>query len=152
MKRLNLGCGYDIMPGWVNTDIADLPFVNVVHDLDVGPWPWEDGEFSEIRAMDVFEHVDNPILFMNECWRILKPGGFLRIRSPHFRHENAFIDPTHRRYCSIRTWEYWTEGTEFHQKYGRAYCNEGVSFRQVNVELIDGNSNIALTLRRADAQ
>ncbi len=151
MRRLNLGAGYDILAGWINTDIAALPGIDVVHDLDSAPWPWESGSFSEVRATDVFEHVGDPVLFMNECWRVLKPGGVLRIRSPHWRHENAYTDPTHRRYCTEKTWDYWVKGTEFHGKYGAAYCADGVLFEKVSLELADGNSNISLALRRLHA-
>lgn len=148
MKRLNLGAGYDILIGWVNTDIVGLPGIDVVHDLDVTPWPWEDETFTEVRAADVFEHVDKPIAFMNEAWRILKPGGFLRIRSPYWRHENAYTDPTHRRFCTERTWDYWIRGTEFHDKYRAAYCAEDVEFDKVSLAITDGSSNITLVLRR----
>ena len=152
MRRLNLGCGYDILPGWINTDITDIEGVDVVHDLDTGPWPWADESINEVRAVDVFEHVEYPILFMNEVHRILKPGGFLRLRSPHWRHENAYTDPTHRRYCTEKTWDYWCDGTEFHKKYGQAYCNQDVKFGKVSLELTDGSSNISVVLRRLGAQ
>jgi SAM-dependent methyltransferase len=148
MRRLNLGAGGDILAGWVNTDIVALPGIDMIWDLDIGPWPWENGSITEVRAVDVFEHVADPILFMCECWRVLKPGGVVRIRSPHWKHENAYTDPCHRRYCTERTWDYWIRGTEFHGKYGAAYCGDGVLFERVLLELTDGNSNISLTLRR----
>lgn len=151
MRRLNLGAGGDILAGWINTDIVRMPGIDMVHDLDVGPWPWESGSITEVRAIDVFEHVGDPVLFMNECWRVLKPGGMLRVRSPHWKHENAYTDPTHRRYCTERTWDYWTQGTEFNNKYGAAYCGDGVLFDRVSLELTDGNSNISIVLRRVDA-
>lgn len=151
MKRLNLGCGSDIMTGWINSDVVQLPGVDVVHDLDEAPWPWESESIDAIRAIDLFEHVGNPITFMNESHRVLKPGGYLHIRSPHWKHENAFTDPTHRRFCTERTWDYWTEGTEFNRKYGSAYGGEGVLFERVSLELADGNSNITLVLRRTSA-
>jgi hypothetical protein len=151
MKRLNLGAGYDVMPGWVNTDIVALPGIDVVWDLDVSPWPWESGSVTAMRAMDVFEHVVDPVVFMNEAGRVLKPGCMLWIRSPHWKHENAYTDPTHRRYCTERTWDYWIRGTEFHEKYGAAYCAEGVLFEQVSLELTDGGSNILIVLRRVEA-
>jgi predicted SAM-dependent methyltransferase len=148
MKRVNLGAGYDIMGGWVNVDRAKLPGIDVVHDLDIAPWPWETGSVDEIRAIDVFEHVDDPVAFMNQAGRVLKPGGILRIRSPHWKHENAYTDPTHKRYCTERTWNYWVKDAEFNIKYGAAYCDDGVLFEMVSLELTDANSNITVVLRR----
>jgi SAM-dependent methyltransferase len=150
MKRLNLGAGYDILAGWVNSDLVALPGIDVVHDLDVAPWPWEDGSVNSIRSIDVFEHVDDPVVFMNECCRVLKTGGILHIRSPFWKHENAYIDPTHKRFCTERTFDYWIRGTEFHGKYGQAYCREGVLFERISTELTDGNSNVTVVLRKVE--
>lgn len=47
---LNLGCGTDIRSGWVNLDSAELPGVDVVHDLDRLPLPFEEGRFSLIEC------------------------------------------------------------------------------------------------------
>lgn len=144
MKRVNLGAGYDIRAGWVNVDRVQLPGIEVVHDLDVAPWPWDDTSIDEISAIDVFEHVNDPLVFMNQSHRILKPGGILRMRTPHWQNVNAFTDPTHKRFTTEQTWDYWVSGTEFYSKYGRAYCDEGVAFKKIKIELEAGNLNVVL--------
>ena len=58
-EKLNLGCGNDIRPDYVNLDVADLEGVDVVHDLDQLPLPFDDESFREILCLDVFEHVDH---------------------------------------------------------------------------------------------
>ncbi len=40
-KNLNLGAGKDIVDGYINHDIVELPGIDIVHDLNVFPWPWE---------------------------------------------------------------------------------------------------------------
>lgn len=141
--RLNLGSGGRPAGGeWVNVDRADVPGVDVIHDLDVGPWPWEDGTAEEIIAQDVFEHVGEPILFMTESHRILTDGGELRIKSPHFRHQDAFTDPTHRRFCTEYTWDYWIKGTVLHNDHNAAYG--GVSFSLDYRQVAGGAIYIAL--------
>src|SRR5258708_8631178 len=67
--KLNLGCGPHIAPGYVNVDIVPLPGGDLVADLDQ-PWPWQDGTVAEILASHLFEHVDRPLLFMPEAWRV----------------------------------------------------------------------------------
>ena len=62
-----------------------MPGVDMVHDLDVFPWPWEDGAIERIRAFDVFEHVWQPLPFMRECWRVLRPHGILDMHTVHWR-------------------------------------------------------------------
>jgi predicted SAM-dependent methyltransferase len=61
MKKLNVGCGNRILPGYVNIDIVQGPGVDVVHDLNEFPYPFKDNEFDVIYADNVIEHVDNCI-------------------------------------------------------------------------------------------
>ena len=105
-RRLNLGCGRDTRPGWVNLDRAALPGVDVVHDLERLPLPFADASFDEILAKDVLEHVDY-IPLLSELWRVLRPGGRLDIQVPHFTSVDNYVDPTHRNRFSVRTFEFF---------------------------------------------
>lgn len=132
------------MPGWVNVDRAAIPGVDVVHDLDVGPWPFaRDAEVEQLAAVDVFEHVADPVLFMTECWRILQPNRMLFIQTPHYRSRDAYTDPTHRRFPTEHTFDYWIPGTVLFTEHNPAYG--GVSFAKVAMEI---GSNIQITLRK----
>jgi hypothetical protein len=128
LLKLNLGCGLDTPAELVNVDMVAGPGVDVVHDLDVAPWPWKPGASSYIKASHVFEHVASPVVFMTEAWRVLHVDGLLDIRVPGggyiapglwLPHENGFTDPTHRRHCTPRTWDYWIPGELLFEAYGR---------------------------------
>jgi predicted SAM-dependent methyltransferase len=95
-EKLNLGCGTDIKEGWVNLDSAEIAGVDVVHNILNIPLPFNDGQFNLIVANDILEHVDY-IPLMKELHRILKDGGILHIRVPHFTRVKNFKDPTHIR-------------------------------------------------------
>jgi SAM-dependent methyltransferase len=118
---LNLGCGQKPLVGAVNVDAVAMPGVDVVHDLDVFPWPWPDDSVDEIVASHVFEHVADPIGFMSEVWRILRCRGGVRIDVPHYTSRNAFTDPTHRRYCTEETFDYWVRTSWLWDMGGVAY-------------------------------
>lgn len=136
--RLNLGSGSESRaPGFVNVDRVALPEVDVVHDLDVLPWPFDDACVKEIKAIDVFEHVSDALGFMNESHRILETGGTLLLKCPWFRSPDAFTDPTHRRFCTEHTWDYWIPGTVLFERHNPAYG--GVSFNLIERQLFNGS-------------
>jgi SAM-dependent methyltransferase len=115
-KKLNVGCGRDVRTGWVNLDRVGLTGVDVAHDLEDLPLPFEEGEFSEILCQDVLEHVDL-LPLMGELHRILITGGTLTARVPHFTSENNFVDPTHKRFFSVRTFYLFVEGCKLRQEH-----------------------------------
>lgn len=143
--RLNLGSGSCPLQGWVNVDRVALPEVDVVHDLDVVPWPWDDHSVKGIMAQDVFEHVGDPVGFMTESHRVLESGGELGLKCPYFRHPDAFTDPTHRRFCTEHTWDYWIKGTALYERHNPAYG--GVSFVLARRMVTEGS--IYMLLRKS---
>ena len=108
--KINFGCGTKIMPGWVNLDCAALPGVDVVHDLDKLPLPFENETVDEILCEDVLEHIEYAPM-LKDCMRILVPGGRVRIEVPHFTSNNNFVDPTHRNMYSIKTFNFFAANT-----------------------------------------
>lgn len=135
MARLiaNIGCGHLTYPEAVNLDAVAMPGVDVVHDLDAFPWPFETEQLDEVWASQVFEHVANPVGFMREAWRILKPGGILFITVPEGTTDNARTDPTHRRFCTARTWDYWCVGTHLFAQFGDQYAG-GCTYRKESID------------------
>lgn len=95
--RLNLGVGRDALDAWVNVDMQHYEGVDMLWDLDKTPWPFEDQNAEEIQALDIFEHLLDLTSAMDECWRVLKPGGGLTLRVPVAGGPNHYADPTHRR-------------------------------------------------------
>jgi len=83
LDYLNLGCGEKYHPDWVNLDLySGSPHV-MEHDLTRGI-PFPDGSFSVVYHSQVLEHLpaqDAPS-FIAECYRVLRPGGILRVVVP----------------------------------------------------------------------
>ena len=114
--KLHLGCGYEIRSGWVNLDLARLPGVDVVHDIEKLPWPFESESFDRISAHQLLEHVEY-IAVLREALRVLRKGGVFEIIVPHFTSRNNWIDPTHKKTFSIRTFEFFVKDSRFHRDY-----------------------------------
>lgn len=121
MEHINLGCGSQAIEGWTNVDLVKQPGVDIAFNLDEYAWPFSSETAVEIRAHDVFEHVNDPLNFMSECWRILKPGAILNIHTTYWKGENSYTDPTHKRFCTEHTFDYWIPGTHNYERYGIGY-------------------------------
>ena len=149
MATLNLGCGRFPVIGAVNLDRMAGPGVDIVHDLDTIPWPFDDESFDTVTAVHVFEHVDKPVEFMCESWRILTVGGTLHIEVPHWQSENSHTDPTHRRHCTVHTWDYWIAGTPLNASNGPMYGGDIHRFEALGIDHIA--DDIHVTLRKIAA-
>lgn len=111
--KVNLGCGAKRLPGFLNVDRVEAVRPDLVHDLNVHPYPMADSSFDEICAYDVIEHVNDVLDFMGEIWRIGRPGATVRITTPHFSCANAFTDPTHQRQMGYGSLDYFSQGHQW---------------------------------------
>ena len=113
MKKLNLGCGSDIREGYVNIDLyndkADL-------QCDVTALPYEDSSIDEIFASHIIEHFDfqQSWAVLAEWYRVLKPGGMLKIETPDFFEScKLFVElgsPRHQALYGHFFSEAWKDG------------------------------------------
>lgn len=97
--KLDIGCGGNKQPGFVGMDIRPMPGVDIVQDLESQPWKLPNDCVSLAVASHVLEHI-NPakfgfINFMDEVWRILKPGAHFMIVVPYAGSQGYWQDPTH---------------------------------------------------------
>lgn len=103
-----LGSGDRPIEGYVNLDLnPHAPIVDVVHDLDRFPWPFESNSADHIVMEHCLEHVTDHCRAMKELHRILKPGGTVRIEVPHFTWQLAYADPTHKHLYAYTTFTYF---------------------------------------------
>lgn len=81
---LNLGCGSHFHPDWINLDIAPANQQVIQHNLASEPLPFADNVCSAVYHSHVLEHIppENVDAFIAECFRVLTPGGILRIAVP----------------------------------------------------------------------
>ena len=109
--NLDVGAGTKREEGFLALDIAGKP--DVLGDARC--LPFKDGAFDGIRAHHVFEHIERQHLVgvMNECRRVLKPGGCIDIEMPVFPFWSAMADPTHVSFYVPQTWDYFTDTAKF---------------------------------------
>lgn len=108
---LSVGCGGNkkyphSSLGDVNIDL-EFPVVEIRNFIrsDAHFLPFRRKIFSEVRAIHVAEHLDDPLFFLREAARVC--NGKILIVVPHFLSWSAYADSTHKwvfvggRFCKI---------------------------------------------------
>lgn len=125
-RKLNLGCGKEILRGYLNLDLKKGEGVDVVHDLNKFPYPFQNNHFDIVNATYILEHLKDPIKTIRELHRITKKGGVVRIEVPHASNPVFWCDLTHVRPYSIFSMNRFD--IQYQNKNSLQYLNE-VKFR-----------------------
>jgi predicted SAM-dependent methyltransferase len=90
--KLQLGAGGNNPVGWLNTDIAPT-FTEVYLDA-TDRYPVPDGSFQYVFSEHMIEHVpwEAGFAMLKECYRVLAPGGKLRIVTPNLSKFVRLLD------------------------------------------------------------
>jgi SAM-dependent methyltransferase len=108
-KILDVGCGRNKYPGAIGIDNNPLTDADVIHDLGQVPYPFADDEFDEVVSHHVIEHVPDVMAFVSELHRITKPGGRIKIVTPHYSNPDWPTDPTHRNHFNSYSFNLFIE-------------------------------------------
>lgn len=108
--KLDLACGQNRVEGYFGIDVAPGDTVDAVVDLEQYPWPIESESAEDIVCNHYVEHVTDLMQFMNELYRILKPGGKVKFVAPYYTSIRCWQDPTHKHAISEATFLYYNKG------------------------------------------
>ncbi|NQT77516.1 MAG: methyltransferase domain-containing protein, partial [Bacteroidetes bacterium] len=107
-KKLQIGCGNNAFDGWLNTDLTYKK--DEIAYLDAGKrFLLEDETFQFIYSEHIFEHLNfrQGLNMLRECYRILEPGGHLRLAIPDMDFlmalHNEPENPIHKEYIKWST-------------------------------------------------
>ena len=124
---LDIGCGPHKHAGAIGVDRRKMTGIDVICDFEEG-LPFRRDTVTAVYLHNIVEHMPDLIAFMVELYRICEPGAKLYIRTPYYASREAFVDPTHVRYITEATFEYFDYPNEIrarheHQKFGRSCTN-----------------------------
>lgn len=110
--KINIGCGDKKTDGYINVDLYGEPDIRC--DLFKFPWPFDDNSIDEVFSEHFLEHVEDYEKTIFEIYRVLKPGGLIHFKVPHFKsvafpwhlHRYAFSSVTCRLLCEQRVYQF----------------------------------------------
>jgi SAM-dependent methyltransferase len=145
-RKLSVGCGRRAPEeNVIRLDKASSVEPDVLWDLDIFPYPFDDSIFSELECLDVIEHLADIPKAMEEFHRILRPNGILKITTPHFSCANSFVDPTHRWHLSRFSFDCFCNGHDL------CYYSEArYRVRASQIQFSGGRLNRSLVSRIAN--
>ena len=123
-RRLNLGCGNEPLPGYLNVDRRRVPGAAVV--ADVRALPFAAGSAAEVRASSLLEHFEDPYAVLDEVHRVLAAGGRFVMRVPALWSYGALLDRSHVFLADAKLWREILSGY-----FETVRCHpEGVRYRE----------------------
>ncbi len=81
-RILNVGCGNSSY-GTDRIDLYPTAATTKVVNVDKEGLPYKPNTFDEVYARNILEHLKNVGFFVDECYRVLKKGGKIYIRTDH---------------------------------------------------------------------
>lgn len=106
-RRLHLGCGDNLLRGWLNTDLRGDPKRGVAK-VDISrPLPFPDASCDLVFAEHLIEHISyqDACAFLRETRRVLVPGGLIRIATPDLNRIARFYEEGHEWYFEDQAWQ-----------------------------------------------
>lgn len=84
--KVHLGCWHRVFPGFIHVDLCDLPHIDFNSAIDRLPF-FKDESVSLLYCSHAFEYFDRQeaVHVLAEWFRVLQPGGILRLAVPDFR-------------------------------------------------------------------
>ena len=104
--NLELGGGQNKKTGFLNIDILPGPGVDIVCDISQG-LPLKDNSVRHVYSRHFLEHIPDTVKLMEEIYRVCQPNALVQIKVPYFKSDGAFKDPTHVKFFTRETFDYF---------------------------------------------
>lgn len=140
-RRLHLGCGSRVWPGWINLDrhqVVESPRDFFCCDIALQRVPLSDASVDYVFSEDFLEHLppDRRVAVMNEIHRVLVPGGVMEHYVPNAGSRNDYGSPSHLSHFNLQTFDHF-DVDSYRWAKDRAFEDVQGGFRKVSADLLN---------------
>lgn len=145
-RRLHIGCGAQLKPGWLNIDKVALSNEGspgaAFRQIDCAQQELtryvREHSIDYVFSEDFLEHVepDRRVFVINQCWAVLKTGGIMEHYVPNAGSRNDFGSPSHLSHWNLQTFEHFDTASH---RWAKDRGFEGIhgGFSKVSAELLN---------------
>lgn len=137
--KLNLGCGFIKLEGYVNIDCNQLCKPDLCFNMEEA-WPLEDSVVTEIILHHTLEHLGETaskfISVMKEMYRVSAAGCIWKITVPHYNSDIFHIDPTHVRKIAPMTLKMFDQKDNVHDLVTNGHYTKLGLTHNIDIEVI----------------
>lgn len=143
--KLHIGCQDHPITGWLNTEFGRGPPKGVLYLDATQSFPIDSSSFDYVFSEHMIEHVPvaGALNMLTECFRILKPGGRIRISTPPLEFLiDLMASPSdeHRRYADYHYREFLADAplkspaaivNDYYRAWGHQFVYDRASLRDL---------------------
>jgi len=134
--KINLGCGNLPLEGFKNIDRSETAQADEFYDFSLDGIKEGDETCDEVHAGCSLEQIEKNadfVFVLNECWRVLKPGGMLTGYVPTTDPRVMFLDPMDRRFFLADSFKYLVSRENSYKQFGKNYGFKGWSEAETTI-------------------
>ena len=83
-----------------------------ISEGDVASLPYPNVNFELVVCTEMLEHCINPKEIIKECYRVLKPAGYLIVSGPNYYNLAGLVKLVHERLSPHSVWDAWGNHAE----------------------------------------
>ena len=109
---VDIGCGAKKLNGAFGLDRRKRPGVDIICDFE-NAVPLRTNSVDVVYMSHIMEHIRDLIPFLEEVYSVCRPEAEVRVIVPYYTSRGAFRDPTHVRFITEDTFQYFEPPTDY---------------------------------------
>ena len=116
-KVLDIGSGSDKTPGAISLDFNAKFHPDVVHNLNIFPYPFKSNQFNSVNIKSVLFLLNDSVKVMEEIYRISRNNATVLVIQPYFRSQWNYVDPWVKNFGTVHSFRFYDPNDIIFKRY-----------------------------------